>query len=118
MATTMAKTSSVNTMPAKSTDLAQLSGIGRAMLGDFKVLGIGSVAQLAECDPDQLYQELCARTGVKHDICVLDVLRCAVAQARDPRLPAEQRDWWWWSRQRKAAAASTLRTLDPRVVHE
>jgi len=35
---------------------------------------------------------------------VLDVFRAAVAQARDPRLPAEQCQWWYWSRKRKAGA--------------
>jgi hypothetical protein len=41
-------------------------------------------------------------TGTRQDPCVLDGFRCAVAQARDPHLPAAQRNWWWWSRQRKA----------------
>ena len=36
------------------------------------------------------------------DICVLDVFRCAVAQAKNPRLPAAQRNWWYWSRLRKS----------------
>ena len=98
----MAKTSSASTFSRRSTDLGQLSGIGRAMLGDFELLGIKSVAQLARRNPDRLYDQLCERTGQRHDICVLDTLRCAVAQARDPDLPAERRQWWWWSRQRKA----------------
>jgi len=82
--------------------LADLAGIGPAMLGDFKVLGVDSVAALARRDGDELYAALCRQTGVTHDICVLDVFRCAVAQARDEHLPAERRNWWWWSRQRKA----------------
>ena len=35
------------------------------------------------------------------DICCLDVFRAAVAQARNPRLPAEQCQWWYWSKRRK-----------------
>ena len=31
----------------------------------------------------------------------IDVFRAAVAQARNPRLPAEQCQWWYWSRKRK-----------------
>jgi hypothetical protein len=38
---------------------------------------------------------------------VLDTFCCAVAQARDPGLPAEQRNWWYWSRLRKAKAKPT-----------
>jgi nucleotidyltransferase/DNA polymerase involved in DNA repair len=83
-------------------ELGDLAGIGQAMLGDFRVLGVQSVGDLARRDPDRLYAELCRLTGATHDICVLDTLRCAVAQAKDPGLPKEQRNWWWWSRQRKA----------------
>jgi hypothetical protein len=82
-------------------ELADLCGVGRAALGDFRVLGIRTVTELATREPEQLYAELCDRTGAVHDICVLDVLRCAVAQARDAGLPEEQRQWWWWSRARK-----------------
>jgi hypothetical protein len=82
--------------------LADLSGIGKAMLRDFELLQISSVDQLASADPDFLYQELERRTGSRQDPCVLDTFRCAVAQARNPRLPAEQRNWWYWSRLRKA----------------
>lgn len=81
--------------------LNHLDGIGRAMLADFHLLGIQTVEQLAARDPEQIYAELCQRTGVVHDICVLDVFRCAVAQARDADLPAPQRRWWWWSQARK-----------------
>jgi hypothetical protein len=31
----------------------------------------------------------------------LDVFVAAVAQARDPNLPIEQRQWWYWSKVRK-----------------
>lgn len=82
--------------------LRDLAGIGGAMLGDFEMLGVRSVSQLATCDGDELYARLCGLTGRQHDICVLDVFRCAVAQALDPNLPDEERQWWWWSRKRRA----------------
>ena len=88
-----------------SRGLRDLAGIGGAMLGDFQMLGIRSVSQLATCNGDELYARLCVLTGRQHDICVLDVFRCAVAQARDPNLPEEQRQWWW-SRKRRAAQLS------------
>jgi len=70
------------------------------MLSDFDLLGVRSVSDLARRNPDALYLRLCDLTGVRQDPCVLDTLRCAVAQAKDPNLPPEQCDWWWWSRQR------------------
>jgi hypothetical protein len=83
--------------------LADLSGIGPAMLDDLNVLGIENVEQLATREGEDLYNELCNRTGKRLDPCVLDTFNCAVAQARDPDLPAEQRNWWYWSKIRKAA---------------
>jgi len=88
-------------MSADSRRLRDLAGVGPSVEADLHTLGIQSVTQLAACDGDELYTALCHKTGTRQDLCVLDTLRCAVAQARDPRLPAEQRNWWWWSRQRK-----------------
>ena len=82
--------------------LRDLISVGPAMLRDFDLLGIRSVAQLARRNPQQMYEELCRRTGERQDVCVLDVFCAAVAQARDPLLPAEQSVWWYWSRRRKA----------------
>ena len=85
-----------------SRTLADLGSIGPAMLRDFERLGVRSVTQLARRNPEQLYEELCRRTGQSQDSCVLDTFRAAVAQARNPRLPAAQTQWWYWSRLRKA----------------
>jgi len=89
-------------MAQQTRQLAELISVGPAMLRDFELLGIRSVPQLARQNPERLYAKLC-RTAQQHqDICCLDVFRAAVAQARNPRLPAEQCQWWYWSRQRKA----------------
>src|SRR5258705_9846631 len=81
--------------------LGDLISIGPAMLRDFELLGIRSVAQLARQNPQQLYAKL-GRVARQHqDICVLDTFCAAVAQAKNPRLPAEKCEWWDWSRKRK-----------------
>lgn len=82
--------------------LGDLHGIGKAMLGDFEVLGVKSVEDLATRDGLKLYRTLEKKTGTRQDPCVLDVFRCAVAQAKDPQLAREQCNWWWWSRERLA----------------
>ncbi len=86
----------------KERELKDLVSIGPAMLRDFDLLGIASVAQLSRRNPEKLYEKLCQVTGQPQDICCLDVFRAAVAQARNPLLPPEQRQWWYWSRRRKA----------------
>jgi nucleotidyltransferase/DNA polymerase involved in DNA repair len=88
------------TVPIDTRRLRELRGIGKAMLKDFEELDIRSVSQLARANPDKLYNRLNEIRGQRMDACVLDTFRCAVAQARNPLLPREQRDWWHWSRLR------------------
>lgn len=82
--------------------LRDLAGIGKSIEANLLRMGIRSVAQLAQQDGDALYRRLGEMEGTRQDPCVLDTFRCAVAQAQDPLLRAEQRIWWWWSRERKA----------------
>ena len=86
----------------KARELKDLVSIGPAMLCDFELLGIRGVKQLARQNPARLYQKLCRIIDQRVDICCQDVFSAAVAQARNPLLPAEQCQWWYWSRQRKA----------------
>ena len=92
-------------MTGEERQLGDLVSIGPAMLRDFELLGIHSVAQLARRNPEKMYEELCQITRQAQDICCLDVFRAAVAQAKDPNLPIQQRQWWHWSRKRKASDA-------------
>jgi len=86
---------------SEARQLGDLISIGPAMLRDFELLGIRSVARLAQQNPQRLYEKL-GRVARQHrDICVLDTFCAAVAQARNPRLPAEQCRWWYWSGKRK-----------------
>jgi predicted RecB family nuclease len=89
-------------MAATERKLIDLVSVGPAIARDFELLGIRSVDQLARRNPEKLYEQLCVKTGQAQDICCLDVFQAAVAQAKNPKLPAEKRQWWYWSRQRKA----------------
>ena len=91
---------------ATARQLADLIGIGPAMLLDFDLLGIHSVTELAKQDPRKMYERLNRKTGQRQDPCVLDTFSAAVAQARNPRLPAEQCQWWYWSRKRQPRRGS------------
>jgi hypothetical protein len=92
-------------METEERRLEDLVSIGPAMLKDLELLGIRSVNHLARQNPRKMYLELCRITKRDHDICCLDVFEAAVAQARNPKLPAAQRQWWYWSRKRKARDA-------------
>ena len=94
-------------MTADVRTLSDLISVGPAMLRDFEILGVRSVAQLARRNPERLYGTLCRVAPQHQDICCFDVFCAAVAQARDPQLPAEQCQWWYWSRRRKRLEKST-----------
>lgn len=98
----------------KKHPLHGLRSIGPASLKDFDLLGVTSLDDLSGRDPQELYDALCRLKGQKVDICCLDVMHCAVAQARNPHLPPEQRDWFWWSRNRKAIPDGTSPALENR----
>ena len=86
--------------------LIDLRSVGPATVRDLTALGITTVQELAGQDGADLYERLCSLKGYRVDPCCLDVFNCAVAQARDPGLPAELCDWWAWSRIRKGEAGA------------
>lgn len=88
-------------MQSRVRRLQDLISVGPAMLRDFQLLGVGSIAQLARQNPHKMYYRLCRMKGQRVDVCCLDTFQAAVAQARNPLLPAEKCQWWYWSRRRK-----------------
>jgi hypothetical protein len=93
---------------ADTRKLRDLAGIGKSIEANLISLGVTSVPDLARREGDELYDQLCIKTRTRQDPCVLDTFRCAVAQARNPRLPADRCNWWWWSRQRKAGKLGSV----------
>jgi hypothetical protein len=92
-------------MAGEEQQWGDLVSVGPAMLRDFELLGIRTVAQLARRNPEKMYEKLCQVTHRAQDIGCLDLFRAAVAQAKNPNLPIEQRQWWHWSHKRKASDA-------------
>jgi len=91
-------------MQNETRQLKDLVSIGPAMLDDFDLLGIHSVVQLRRRNPVRMYRQLCRIKEQVIDPCCLDVFVATVAQANDPNLPIEQRQWWYWSKVRKRKA--------------
>lgn len=80
----------------------RMDSVGPATAEDLVMLGYYSLESLRRQDPRRMYERLCRMAGARLDPCVEDVFRAVVAQARDPKLPAEQRNWWYWTARRKA----------------
>ena len=92
-------------MQTDTRQLKDLVSVGPAMLEDLELLGVQTVAQLRRRSPQRMYRELCRIKRQRIDPCCLDTFVAAVAQANNPELPIEQRQWWYWSRVRKREAA-------------
>jgi hypothetical protein len=77
--------------------LDSLPNIGRAIAADLRVIGIDHPAKLIGKDPFRMYADLCAKTGTRHDPCVIDVFMSAVHFMEGGKpLP-----WWSFTRKRK-----------------
>jgi len=77
--------------------LEDLPNIGKAGAADLRRIGIQSPGQLVGQSPLQMYDTLYAKTGVRHDPCVIDVFMSAVRYMEG----AEPLPWWSYTAERK-----------------
>jgi hypothetical protein len=77
-------------------DLQKIPGVGKRIAQDLRNLGIGSIQELKDKDPEELYARLCDQQGVKIDRCMLYVFRCAVYYASTQTYDPELLKWWNW----------------------
>lgn len=79
------------------TELTDLPNIGKAIAGDLRLVGIKNPQDLIGKNAYQLHDELCQKTGEKHDPCVIDVFLAVIdfMEGADP-LP-----WWKYTAERK-----------------
>lgn len=82
--------------PTHPDALQRLPGVGPAIAGDLRLLGIRSLSDLARRDPERMYDRLCYLTRTRQDPCVLYVFRCAVYVARTTSPKPELMKWWAW----------------------
>ena len=77
-------------------ELTTLPGVGPSIAADLRHLGVHSIRDLAEWNPEQLYARLRELTGHEQDPCVLYTFRCAIYAARTPNPEQELLKWWNW----------------------
>jgi predicted DNA-binding transcriptional regulator YafY len=78
-------------------EFQRLGSVGLETAKDLWLLGLRRTRDLVGKDPRLLHQRLCELTRSKQDPCVEDALRCAIAQAERPSLPAPWRAWHRWT---------------------
>jgi recombinational DNA repair protein RecR len=76
-------------------ELRQIPGVGKKIAEDLWTLGIRSVHDLKDNDPEALYRKLSAK-GSQVDRCMLYVFRCAVYYASMKSHDPELLKWWNW----------------------
>lgn len=98
----------MNPAATDTLDLQTIPGVGPSIAGDLTELGIRRVRDLEGRDPNELYERLSERRGVRMDPCVLYVFRCAVHYAETHAAEAGRPDgelagtdsellkWWNW----------------------
>ena len=77
--------------------LTDLPNIGKASEADLRLLGINKPADLIGRSPLEMYKQLCKKTGVRHDPCVLDVFM-SITSFMNGDAP---REWWAYTAERK-----------------
>ncbi len=87
------------------TELEQLPNVGPATAADLRLLGIRHPRDLVDQDPFALYDQLCRKTGVRHDPCVIDVFISVVRFMNG----APSRPWWAYTAERKRATVGAKR---------
>ncbi|MFT4247278.1 MAG: helix-hairpin-helix domain-containing protein [Pseudomonas sp.] len=81
--------------------LTDLPNVGPACEKDLRAIGIRVPAHLKGRDAYDMYAQLCLKTGVTHDPCVIDVfLSITHFLEGEPARP-----WWDFSAERKRALA-------------
>ncbi|MFQ5354682.1 MAG: helix-hairpin-helix domain-containing protein [Thermodesulfobacteriota bacterium] len=85
----------------KVSRLVELPNIGSKLARTLELIGIDHPKKLIGKDPYELYVRLCAKTGERHDPCVLDVFISVVRfMEGGDALP-----WWSFTGERKSRLA-------------
>jgi hypothetical protein len=77
-------------------EFRQIPGVGKRIAEDLWDLGLRSVSDLKNQDPEALYMRLCDLQGTHVDRCMLYVFRCAVYYTSNDTYDAELLKWWNW----------------------
>lgn len=83
-------------------ELMKIPSIGKSIANDLWNIGIASVADLKDKDPEVLYDLSNRFAGTVQDRCLLYSFRCAVyyAQTEEVLRDPEKLRWWNWKDKR------------------
>jgi nucleotidyltransferase/DNA polymerase involved in DNA repair len=77
-------------------ELLQIPGVGKSICRDLEDIGIYTLRDLKNKDPEKLYEQSNQKAGTVQDRCLLYVFRCAVYYAEHKTHDPEKLKWWNW----------------------
>ena len=79
-------------------ELMKIPGVGKTISNDLTNIGIYSINDLKEKNPEYLYEKSNKVAVVVQDRCLLYVFRCAVyfSETEDKDRDQEKLKWWNW----------------------
>lgn len=77
-------------------EFQEIPGVGKSIANDFWNIGLRSLLDLKQADPEELYQRICVFQGCKVDRCMLYVCRCAVYYVSEDQPDPYRLKWWNW----------------------
>lgn len=83
--------------------LTDLPNIGKASEEDLIMLGINMPEDLIGLCPYQMHDQLCSKTGIQHEVCVIDVF-ISITRFMEGDEP---KPWWKYTNERKEYLKST-----------
>lgn len=75
--------------------LTIIPGVGKSIANDLNQIGIKTITDLKNKNPEKMYQQSNQLAGKIQDRCLLYVYRCAVYYANGGRDSAKLK-WWHW----------------------
>lgn len=85
------------TSPELIKELTQIPGVGKSIANDLLKIGIKSIEDLKDQDPERLYEQSNQIAGCTQDRCLLYVFRCAVYFSETPQNKQEPEKLKWWN---------------------
>jgi nucleotidyltransferase/DNA polymerase involved in DNA repair len=77
-------------------DIMRIPGVGKSIARDLYDIGIRSVLDLKNKNPEKLYDKSNKKAGAVQDRCLLYTFRCAVYFANTKHPKPELLKWWNW----------------------
>lgn len=90
-------------------ELESLPGIGAILAQELWSIGIRSIKDLKNRNPDDIYHIYQNKRGGKSDKSMLYILRCAAYFASNSEHDPELLKWWNWKEKKEESTPTALR---------